>query len=63
LIVNALIVVESFASTASFSTGVRQLRQVYDPSDMQNVLFQVLLAAPVCVAILWRNHRQERPAH
>jgi hypothetical protein len=63
LVANALIVAESFDSTTSFWVGMSQLRQVYDPFDLQNILFQALLFAPVCVAILWRNHRQDRSMH
>jgi hypothetical protein len=61
LVVNALIVVGSFASTSSFSAGIGQIRQVYDPFDMQDVLFQAALFAPMCIAILWRNYSQGRP--
>jgi hypothetical protein len=61
LVVNALIVAQIFASTTSIQAGFSQIRQVYDPLDMENVLFQALLFAPLCIAILWRNHRQERP--
>jgi hypothetical protein len=63
IVVNALVVAEAFASSTSFWTGLSQLRQVYNPFDMQNILFQVILFSPVVVALLWRNRRQERSTH
>jgi hypothetical protein len=61
IVVNALVVASAFATSLSFSEGIRQLQDAYYPFDLRNWLFQFVLFAPAAAAIFWRDRRQERP--
>jgi hypothetical protein len=63
VVVNALVVASAFATALSFSDGIRQLQDAYDPFDPENWIFQLALFAPAAIAIFWRDRRQARPTH